>query len=99
MGSLMGDKLIKGNKISNDQLMEALAYQKINGGRLGNSLVALGFLDTEDVEAFFKPIPGLPENFEQTGLTRTYILDLVLKYGSSTAVIPNTDWEFTMPMR
>lgn len=83
MGSLMGDKLIKGNKISNDQLMEALEYQRINGGRLGNSLVALGFLDKEDVEGFFKPAPGSPENFEQTGLTRTYIMDLVLKQALS----------------
>lgn len=83
MGSLIGDKLIKGNKISNDQLMEALEYQRINGGRLGNSLAALGFLDKVDVEAFFKPVPGSPENFEQTGLTRTYIMDLVLKQALS----------------
>src|SRR5262245_32754110 len=44
----LGDLLLSGKFISKQHLDEALKYQRIKGGRLGNCLVKLGFL-TEDI--------------------------------------------------
>ncbi|HEY8022501.1 MAG TPA: type IV-A pilus assembly ATPase PilB [Thermoanaerobaculia bacterium] len=47
-----GELLVKGGKISQAQLQEALALQKDQGGRLGSNLVKLGFLtDRQLVES------------------------------------------------
>jgi type IV pilus assembly protein PilB len=48
----LGDLLVKGGKITQSQLQEALALQKEQGGRLGTNLVKLGHLtDRQLVEA------------------------------------------------
>jgi type IV pilus assembly protein PilB len=47
-----GELLVKGGKITQAQLQEALALQKDQGGRLGSNLVKLGFLtDRQLVES------------------------------------------------
>lgn len=43
----IGDLLVEAGAISEDQLQEALAYQKENGGRLGNIIMELGFISRE----------------------------------------------------
>jgi Type II secretion system (T2SS), protein E, N-terminal domain len=43
----LGDWLISKGKISEDQLAQALHDQSFFGGRLGNSLIKLGFLDED----------------------------------------------------
>lgn len=83
MGNRLGEELLKKNKISNAQLLEALEYQRLNGGRLGNSMVALGFLREDEVEGFFQSIPKAPKVIADTGLSETYIMDLVLKHAVS----------------
>ena len=44
----LGDLLLSGNFITAKQLDDALKYQRVKGGRLGNALLKLGFL-TEDI--------------------------------------------------
>jgi type IV pilus assembly protein PilB len=44
----LGDLLLSGKFISKQQLDDALKYQRVKGGRLGNCLVKLGYL-TEDI--------------------------------------------------
>ena len=80
---LLGERLIKKNKITEEQLKKALERQRIHGGRLGNNMVALGFLSEEDLSAFFNIVPKVPKTVEETGLTFTFIVDLIIKHGLS----------------
>ncbi len=47
--SRLGELLINENHITRDQLNEALAYQRANGGRLGSCLVKLKFVSEENL--------------------------------------------------
>lgn len=49
MWKRLGDLLIDEGLISESQLMEALGYQKENGGRLGSLLVNLGFVTDDQI--------------------------------------------------
>ena len=52
--SKLGERLIQANIISSEQLNRAIEYQKLNGGRLGDILVLLGYLSKETLEDFLK---------------------------------------------
>ena len=60
MSGRLGEILIKENLITPDQLKQALDHQKANGGRLGNSLVKLGFLNDDEVTAILSRQYGVP---------------------------------------
>jgi type IV pilus assembly protein PilB len=60
MSGKLGEILIKEKIISSDQLKQALEHQKTNGGRLGNSLVKLGFLSDDEVTAVLSRQYGVP---------------------------------------
>jgi type IV pilus assembly protein PilB len=60
MAGKLGEILLKENLISPDQLKQALDHQKANGGRLGNSLVKLGFLNDDEVTAVLSRQYGVP---------------------------------------
>ena len=45
----LGELLYQNNKVTREQLQEGLAYQKINGGRIGTALVALGYVKDGDI--------------------------------------------------
>ncbi len=60
MSGKLGEILVKENLISSEQLKKALDHQKANGGRLGNSLVKLGFLNDEEVTAILSRQYGVP---------------------------------------
>jgi hypothetical protein len=81
MSGLLGERLIKKQKITEDQLKKALERQRMHGGRLGSNMVSLGFLSEEDLSAFFNIVPKVPKTVEETGLTSTFITDLIMKHG------------------
>ncbi len=60
MSGKLGEILLKENLITADQLKQALDHQKTNGGRLGNSLVKLGFLNDDEVTAVLSRQYGVP---------------------------------------
>ena len=60
MSGKLGEILLKENLITPDQLKQALEHQKTNGGRLGNSLVKLGFLNDDEVTAVLSRQYGVP---------------------------------------
>jgi type IV pilus assembly protein PilB len=60
MSGKLGEILLKENLITADQLKQALEHQKTNGGRLGNSLVKLGFLSDDEVTAVLSRQYGVP---------------------------------------
>ena len=58
--SRIGELLVKANKITPEQLREALSHQQGEGGRIGTHLVKLGFLDDEELVEFLSQRYGVP---------------------------------------
>ena len=79
-GLLFGERLIEKKKISKNQLQNALERQRLQGGRLGENMVALGFIDEDDLNDFFKSAPTVPKTVEETGLSFSFIVDLITKH-------------------
>ncbi|CCK80439.1 MULTISPECIES: ATP-binding protein [Desulfobacula] len=86
MHSLMGKRLIQKKELTHEQLQQALEYQRLNGGRLGNSIVTLGFLTEEEVLEFFKSVPKVPDTLEKIDLPYSSIEDLVIKHALNLRV-------------
>ena len=85
MSGKLGELLIKENLISADQLKQALEHQKSSGGRLGNSLVKLGFLSDDDVTAVLSRQYGVPSinlgYFEvDSSVTKLIPMETAMKY-------------------
>lgn len=78
--TLLGQKLLHEQVVSEEQLEAALTRQRLHGGRLGNNLVALGHISKEELGAFFQPHPPPPKDAAATGLDATFLADLLLKH-------------------
>ncbi len=62
------------------QLREAIKRQHLHGGRLGQNLVALGYITEDQLGTFFKRTPPAPETVKDTGLDLQFIADLAMKH-------------------
>jgi type IV pilus assembly protein PilB len=60
MAVRIGELLLKEKKITPDQLQQALAAQKANGGKLGYNLVKMGFVKDEEITALLSKQYGVP---------------------------------------
>jgi type IV pilus assembly protein PilB len=60
MSAKLGETLLRENLITPQQLKEALDFQRLNGGRLGSTLVRLGILSDEEVTAVLSRQYGVP---------------------------------------
>ncbi len=76
----IGEKLLDENVITEEQLHAALERQRLQGGRIGNNLVDLGFITFDELDRFFQKHPGAPKTVEETGLELSFIADLILKH-------------------
>ncbi len=76
----LGQKLLKEKVVTEEQLEKAIERQRLQGGRLGHNLVALGFITPEELNAFFKRSPDAPKTVEDTGLELSFIADLTMKH-------------------
>ncbi|GAB4560298.1 MAG: type IV-A pilus assembly ATPase PilB [Geothermobacteraceae bacterium] len=56
----LGELLVRNNLIDDAQLAKALEEQKATGGRLGASLIKLGFIKEEELAAFLSRQYGVP---------------------------------------
>jgi len=56
----LGELLVRNQLISENQLAKALEDQKVQGGRLGASLIKLGFIKEEELSAFLSRQYGVP---------------------------------------
>jgi len=90
MNILFGERLIQKNRITEEQLQKALERQRMQGGRLGRNMVALGYVSEEDLDSFFIVHPEVPETVKDTGLEFSFIVDLVMKHALNMG-------EFTIP--
>ncbi len=85
MAVRIGELLLKEKRITPQQLQEALNFQKGNGGKLGASLVKLGFVRDEDITALLSKQYGVPSiNLAQFELDPAVIklvpADTAIKY-------------------
>lgn len=76
----LGKRLLKERLVTETQLEEALERQLREGGRLGQNLVALGYITDEELQNFFRRRPASPTNVDGTGLTLAFIADLIMKH-------------------
>src|SRR5437763_6093596 len=60
MAVRIGELLLKEKKITPEQLQQALAAQKSNGGKLGYNLVKMGFVKDEEITALLSKQYGVP---------------------------------------
>jgi type IV pilus assembly protein PilB len=95
----LGEMLVRGGKINQAQLQEALGYQKEQGGRLGTNLIKLGYLTERQLvdalaEQFKVPSVDL-NNMEidesvvkiiPADIARKYIIFPVTKAGATVTV-------------
>ena len=86
----IGELLLAKNLISEDQLKKVLHQQKIAGGRIGDNLIALGYITREKLEAILQEPPSVPKTIEETGLETNFLLNSVLRimYISALQTIP-----------
>lgn len=76
----LGEKLVKEGIVSAEKLATALERQKTHGGRIGQNLIDLGFLDAETLEKFFRRNPPVPMTIGDTGIELSQIADLLMKH-------------------
>jgi hypothetical protein len=74
-----GDILVAKGLASPDDIIRALEHQRANGGRIGESLVAIGVISQEQVEQVIGDVPPAPRSIEDTGIDPVFLLQLVLK--------------------
>ena len=60
MAVRLGELLLRERRVTPTQLQEALTHQRSNGGRLGGSLVKLGFLTEDDISKLLSRQYGVP---------------------------------------
>ena len=56
----LGELLLKENMVTPQQLQEALAHQKMNGGKLGKAFVSLGHVRDEEITSLLSRQYGVP---------------------------------------
>ncbi len=59
-GNRLGELLVRNKLISESQLTKALEEQRVQGGRLGASLIKLGFIKEDELAAFLSRQYGVP---------------------------------------
>jgi len=79
MANPIGDLLIREGIISAAQLVQAKTNQQQNGGKLEDGLVSLGFLTSEEIRKILHSVPPIPLRIINTGLSETFLNDLLLK--------------------
>jgi type IV pilus assembly protein PilB len=85
MSVRLGELLTKASLITQDQLKEALRLQKETGGKLGETLIKLGFVAEEDITECLSQQFGVPsinlQHFEiDSGVIKLIPADVARKY-------------------
>lgn len=76
----LGDVLLMRGLVAVEDLEAALDRQREQGGPLGESVVALGLLSPEQLQAVLRDVPALPFTVGATGVSRSALLGLLLKF-------------------
>jgi hypothetical protein len=91
----IGDILLAHKLVTEADIAAALERQKDQGGRLGDTLIAMGKITAEDLEAVIHGAPSAPRSLEETGLDVAEALNLFVKAMYSGGVeTPSTIADF-----
>jgi hypothetical protein len=87
----IGELLLAKGVITQGQLDNVLRQQKLAGGRLGDNLVALGYITRENLEAILQEPPAVPKTVEETGLELNFVFNCLLRtmYVSALQTVPD----------
>jgi hypothetical protein len=75
----LGDLLIEAGLVTPEQIRMALDRLMAHGGRLGENLVALGFIEQKVVDTFIHRIPTEPLDIPSSGIDELELMSLLLK--------------------
>ena len=75
----LGSLLIAKGLITADDVERAVAHHQQNGGRIGDSLVALGFVTANQLVEIMNEVPPSPRTLADTDIDPTFLLQLMLK--------------------
>ena len=82
----IGDILLAHGLVKPADIAAGLERQKTQGGRLGDTLVAMGKLTTEELDAVMHGAPPAPRSLDETGLSTPDLLNLITKAMYSAGV-------------
>ena len=75
----LGNLLVAKGLVSVEDIQQAINHQKSNGGRLGDSVVALGLMTKEQIEGVLTDAPRAPSMAQTTGIDPVFLVELAIK--------------------
>ncbi|MBI1386720.1 MAG: ATPase [Rhizobiales bacterium] len=75
----IGSLLVAKGLASAQDVERAISHQRANGGRIGDSLVALGILAKEQIDEVLMAAPQMPTTVAGTGIDHVLLLELLIK--------------------
>ncbi len=95
----LGDILLMRGLVRNADIETAIERQRLQGGRLGENLIALGLMTTEQLYAVMDETPVMPRTVSETGVSRGLLLGLTLKFMrvASCETIPDLSRSLSLP--
>ncbi len=75
----IGSVLVAKGLASAQDIDRALGHQRATGGRIGDSLVALGILAKEQIDELLADAPQVPTTAAGTGIDLVFLLELAVK--------------------
>ncbi len=75
----LGNILVAKGLVSAADINRAIEHQTANGGRIGDSIIALGLLTKEQIDKVLADAPQAPTTLADTGIDPVFLLELVIK--------------------
>ncbi len=75
----LGNILVAKGLVTAENINEAIKHQNDNGGRIGDSIVALGFLTRDLIDKVIDDAPQAPLSMADTGVDSVFLLELTIK--------------------
>jgi DNA-binding MarR family transcriptional regulator len=75
----IGNILLAKGLVTADDISRAAEHQKTTGGRLGDSIAALGILTREQIDKVLADAPQAPMTVAETGIDSVFLLELAIK--------------------
>ena len=75
----LGNILVAKGLVTAENINEAIKHQNDNGGRIGDSIVALGFLTRDLIDKVIDDAPQAPLSMADTGVDSVFMLELAIK--------------------
>ena len=75
----LGNILVAKGLVTAEKINRAVEHQKTNGGRLGDSIIALGFLTKDQIDKVLDEAPQAPVSLADTGVDPVFLLELAIK--------------------